>query len=70
MQKCQDMGNQLEDCCGKLPCHSKIKRVIDCTPASLLLNPNENIWSKVKPDAKSNIQVPNVVDLLSGNCRS
>lgn len=71
MQKWEDAGNNLEDLVivsDNAPCHSKLERVIDSTPASLLrlgpyspmLNPIESIWSKIKTYAKNNIRVPNV----------
>lgn len=51
------------------PCHAQIETAIAGTRANFLrlgpyspqLNPIENVWSKVKAEAKSNIRIPEVI---------
>lgn len=65
----QNQGNQLEDLvivCDNAPCHSHLEEAINETNATLLrlapyspmLNPIENIWSKIKSFVKANLRVP------------
>ena len=50
------------------PCHSRLEaavrnsgaEVLRLGPYSPMLNPIENIWSKVKSDVKSNLRIPDV----------
>jgi hypothetical protein len=65
------MGNEVADLvivCDNAPRHARFEGVINNTEASLLrlgpyspmLNPIENIWSKIKTYAKTHLRVPQV----------
>ena len=65
-------GNRLEDLVvvtDNAPCHARLQRVFDNSPAQLLrlgpyspmLNPVETIWSKIKSNVKNAIRIPPVL---------
>nr|CAI5841804.1 unnamed protein product [Callosobruchus analis] len=71
LQRWQDMGNEVGDLvivCDNAPCHARFEGVINNTEATLLrlgpyspmLNPLENIWSKIKTYVKTHLRVPQV----------
>jgi transposase len=71
LQRWQEMGNEVADLvivCDNAPCHARFEGVINNTEATLLhlepyspmLNPIENIWSKIKTYAKTHLRVPQV----------
>nr|CAI5834115.1 unnamed protein product [Callosobruchus analis] len=71
LQRWQDMGNEVGDLvivCDNAPCHATFEGVINNTEATLLrlgpyspmLNPIENIWSKIKAYVKTHLRVPQV----------
>lgn len=56
--------------CGNAPCHSRLEQVVAeipgvellrLAPYSPMLNPIENIWSKVKASIKRNSRIPQVL---------
>nr|CAI5861856.1 unnamed protein product [Callosobruchus analis] len=71
LQRWQDMGNEVGDLvivCDNAPCHARFEGVINNTEATLLrlgpyspmLNPIENIWSKITTYVKTHLRVPQV----------
>lgn len=79
-QKWRHLGNSLEDLvvvCDNAPAHCKLEEVFVGTGATLLrlapyspmLNPIENIWSKLKNYVKSNMGVPIVFPPSMGEQR-
>lgn len=62
-------GNALDDLvivCDNAPCHTRLEQAVEGTPVELLrlgpyspmLNPIENVWSKVKAGVKAELRIP------------
>lgn len=71
LHRWEELGNELLDLvivCDNAPCHSRLEEVVNGTEARLLrlgpyspmLNPIENIWSKIKTYCKTHLRVPDV----------
>ncbi|KAJ3649388.1 hypothetical protein Zmor_021135 [Zophobas morio] len=69
LEEWQAMGNEIADLVlvsDNAPCHSSLEEAVNGTGATLLrlgpyspmLNPIENIWSKIKTYAKTHLRVP------------
>lgn len=67
----QNAGNEVDDLvivCDNAPCHSRLEEavagsgatILRLPPYSPMLNPIENIWSKIKTFVKCNLRVPEV----------